>query len=499
MPTDPHPRASTPDDEGALWPLLGAVRRRLWLVVALAAVAVAVAAATVSQRTAVYRAEAQILVTPFPTGDAGLAGVRLLRESNDGERDLQTATALLTSTRAAADAARAVGRGTTAAQVERDVALQPVGGSSIVAVAATASDPRLAADLANAYARAAIAGRSAEVRAQAQVALQAVAGRTGDEAEATRQGLQTLREQGDPTVAVSQAAAVPTAPEGPSAPLVLAAAALVGLVLGTIGAVLLERGDRRVRDRAELLGRVPVPVLAGVPGPPRGGARIDTDPASREAFRTLQIQLDLRGEADDGRVLLVTSASAGDGKTSTVLNLAFALVGAGHRVIVVDFDLRAPRLSAALGLPPAPEVIGALTGGAGVAEVMRPAPLLAPLRVVPVAAAAGDAALLPTLSRRMVDLLEEARGLADYVLVDTAPLGEVGDALPLLEHADDVLLVGRPGATDRRALDTMAGLLERAGATATGWVVAGVEAPASRYHDAVEVPARRRRRRPVRA
>ncbi|MGX6450041.1 CpsD/CapB family tyrosine-protein kinase, partial [Patulibacter sp. S7RM1-6] len=248
---------------------------------------------------------------------------------------------------------------------------------------------------------------------------------------------------------------------------------------------------------AELLRRIPVPVLAGVPAPGRGAARIDTAPATREAFRTLQIQLDLRGGDDGaGRTLLVTSASAGDGKTTTVLNLAFALVGAGHRVIVIDFDLRAPRVGAALGLDPQPTALGSLTGGAGIADVMRPAPLLPPLRVVSLAGGSGDAALLPALSRRMEELLDEARTLADHVIVDTAPLGEVGDALPLLEHVDDVLLVGRPGATDRGALDAMAGLLERAGTTPAGWVVTGVEAPASRYHDVGE-PSRRRR--PARA
>jgi capsular exopolysaccharide synthesis family protein len=489
MPTDRSRSAA--GDDGAIWPLLAAIRRRWWLLFVLAIVSVGVAALALSQRTPTYQAEAQILVVPFPAGDANITGIKILRETNDGARDLQTATALLTSARTDEAAAAAVGRGMTAAEVSQNVALEPVGGSNIIAVRATSSDARQAARLANAYANAAIGERDATVKEQARIAMKAIDGQQGEEFAATRQQLRSLRDQGDPTVSVSQGAGVPTAAEGPSDPVVLFAALIAGLVLGTIGALLLERGDRRVRDRAELLAALPVPVLTGVPSP-RGHKGIDMPPPVREAFRTLQIQLDL-GEHPGCRRILVTSASSGDGKTTTVLNLAFALISAGHRVLVVDFDLREPDLGPQLGLDDPTAVVTTLTTGQGLSQIMRSAPRLPPLRVVQASSGPGDVALLPTLTRRMTEVLEEAATMADYVLIDTAPIGEVGDALPLMPYVDDVLLVGRPGSTDRRSLDVMAGLFERADITPTGWVVTGVESTSSRYHEPGDASGRRRR------
>jgi Mrp family chromosome partitioning ATPase/capsular polysaccharide biosynthesis protein len=489
--TNDRSRGDTGDD-GALWPVLAALRKRWWLVVVLVAVAVAVAFLGLAQRTPKYEAQAQILVTPYQEGESSISGIRILRGTGDGARDLQTATALLTSPKTAAAVASSVGGGLTASAVDADVTLEPIGGSDIVAVNATSTDPRTAARIADAYAEAAIAARNAEIKEQARIAIKALDGQDDATLDALRQQLRVFRDQGDPAFTISQTAEVPTAASGPSKPVVVAAAILAGLVLAAIGALLLERGDRRVRDRAGLLARIPVPVLTGVPSP-RGHKGIDMPPPVREAFRTLQIQLDLR-RTDGCRRILVTSASSGDGKTTTVLNLAFALISAGHRVIVVDFDLREPDLGRQLGLEDAPGVVTTLTTGEPLTSIMRAAPRLPPLRVVQVSSGPGDIALLPTLTRRMESILQEAGAVADYVLIDTAPLGEVGDALPLVGHVDDVLVVGRPGSTDRRSLEVMAGLFERAGVTPAGWVVTGVESTTSRYHDEAE-PSRRQRRR----
>ncbi|MBF6619484.1 MAG: hypothetical protein ITG02_04570 [Patulibacter sp.] len=466
-------------DDGAGSPLLMAIAKRWWLLLVLALVAGGIAAVGVANRTPSYEATAQILVTPVPQSDPSLSGVRVLRGSSDGARDLQTAAALLRTSVNDAETARRIGGGTTAEDVQSSVALEPLGGSNVINVTATATDPERAAALANAYVAAALGTRNAEVRAQARTALRALGNQ--DDVASARQQLRTLRDQGDPTVSVAQRASAPTGPSGPANWMIILAAIVAGLVLGVLGAVLLERVDRRVRDRGELLRRIPVPVLTGVPAF-RGHAGIDMPEPVREAFRTLQIQLDLQ-DRDGCRRMLVTSPSSGDGKTTTVLNLAFALVGAGQRVIVVDFDLRRPELGRQLGLDGLDGMATSLAAGAPLTSIMRSAPRLAPLRLVQVATGAGDVALLPQLVQRMEAVLREAGELADYVLIDTAPLGEVGDALPLVEYVDDVLLVGRPGSTDRRSLDAMAGLFERAGIQPLGWVVANVDASASNYHE----------------
>jgi Mrp family chromosome partitioning ATPase/capsular polysaccharide biosynthesis protein len=442
----------------------------------------AAAGVVASSRAPSYTAQAQILAKPFSGDDSTLFGVRLLQNSGDPTRDVETAITLLTSPATEATTARRLGGGTTQREVHEHVSLSAIGGGNVIGVEGEAGDPAAAVRLADTYARAAIDARDAEVAQEARTAIAQIDGRDEPQLVAPRQQLRSLRDQGDPTLLFSQPAAIPEGPDGPADWLVVLAAMVAGGLLAVVGVLLLERVDRRVRDRAGLLRRVPVPVLTGVPSP-RGRRGIDMPPAVREAFRTLQIQLDLRPTSTCRRIL-VTSASAGDGKTTTVLNLAFALVSAGHRVIVVDFDLRKPDVAHQLGVERPTGVATTIATGQPLAEIMRSAPRLPPLRVVQVSSGPGDVALLPTLARRMETVLAEAADVADYVLLDTSPLGEVSDALPLIEHVDDVLVAGRPGSTDGRALDAMGGLFDRAGVVPTGWVVMGADAMASAYYDA---------------
>ena len=94
------------------------------------------------------------------------------------------------------------------------------------------------------------------------------------------------------------------------------------------------------------------------------------------------------------------------------------------------------------------------------------------LRILP-ADGEHEVLLLDSLSRRLPEILDEARSLADYVVVDTPPLGEVSDALRLVDLVDDVLIVARPGNTNRANLELMRNLMARTGRTPTGLIVIG--------------------------
>ncbi len=480
------------NDIGPIAALLSAMRRRWWVVAALVLATVGAALLGLSLRSPSYTSTAQILVTPFPQqSDSTLASIRIVRDSGDGARNLLTATALLRSSQNATVTARRLDDGRTADDVADAVVVEAAGGSDLIAVGASAADPERAAALANAYARAALDVRDRDVREQAELALTAIADRDEASLEVPREQLRTLRDQGDPTLSLAQPATADVPADGPGSGMVLIASFVLGVILGGVGALLLDRGDRRVRSRDELLAEIPVPMLVGVPEA-RGAGGIDVPPAVREAFRTLQLQLEMQRAPLECRRVLVTSPSSGDGKTTAVLNLAFALVSAGQRVVVIDFDLRRPSVARSVGLT-AIEPLAALVGvPVTLGNVMRSAPRLAPLRVVQIAGGSDDVMLLPQLAVRMHALLEEARSVADYVLIDTSPLGEVSDALAIIDAVDDVLLVGRPRNTDRRALDTLAGLLDRTDVRPLGWVITGVQPATSAYY---ETGARRGSRR----
>jgi Mrp family chromosome partitioning ATPase len=77
------------------------------------------------------------------------------------------------------------------------------------------------------------------------------------------------------------------------------------------------------------------------------------------------------------------------------------------------------------------------------------------------------------VARKLPEILAQARGLADYVVLDTAPLGEVSDALAMTDDVDEIVLVGRPGHTNRASFDHVHDLLERSGNTPFGIIIAG--------------------------
>jgi len=86
----------------------------------------------------------------------------------------------------------------------------------------------------------------------------------------------------------------------------------------------------------------------------------------------------------------------------------------------------------------------------------------------------GDVVLLEALSRRLPELLKQAKELADYVILDTAPLGEVSDALRLADEVDDLIIVSRPGHTMRANFEIMRDLLEQTGHEPLGYLLLGV-------------------------
>ena len=503
----PSPPAAT-RQEGALAQYLRAIRAHPFVIAAITLLTIAAAVAWVTRKEPVYEATAEVLVTPMPADSNALFGIQLLRESNDPTRTLQTAASLVETTRAAELTARRMGDGYTRASVQDAVAVEPQGQSNILAVTAEANDAGDAAKLANTFVESSLEARRETLRKQIATVTSALeadipqtdaaaAAPEGTAAAETRAELAQLRRianGGDPTLSLAQRAIEPTSATGPPAALVIIIAAIAGLALSAGAALLMETGNRRVRDVEELLSIYPLPVLARIPKLSRGegGGALALPPAAREAYRTLQVQLDQDGTKP--RVIMLTSANSQDGKTNAAVHLGLALVAAGSRVILIDFDLRKPDIARLMRLPESGGLVSLLSGRHRLEDVLVPAPQLPPLRVAPAGTGEGDALLLSALTRRLGDILGEARELADYVILDTAPLGEVSDALRLVPHVDDVILVARPNNTQRQDLEAMRDLLARAGVDATGLIVVGATGSrTSRYHT-YGTPTRPKRR-----
>lgn len=471
------PPAAFPRQEGALAPYLKAIRahRVVVILVTLAAIGAAVAWQVV--RSPSYQATAEILLTPVPQDDTTFLGLQILRESNDPTRTAQTAASLIHSPQAAVLTATRMGGRYDRLRVEETVKVEPKGQSNILAVVATAHGAGEAARLANTYATSALAARRRVLTTQINQAVTRLrASPSSDDRDRARQ-LQALQGGQDPTLSISQSATPPEGPTGAPRWAIVLLAAIAGFTVASGAALLLEQINRRVRDLEELIELYPLPILGRVPEVQSRQRRamlhdpLAVPPSVREVYRTLQVQLEQRSVG--GRVIMVTSATTGDGKTMSSVNLAQALVATGQTVMLMDFDLRKPDVSGRLGVPGADGILSLASDERDLADIVVRAPQLPALRVAAAGASEASVPMLPILFRRLPAIMEEARLLAHYVVIDTAPLGEVSDALQLLPFVDDVVVVARTGNTSRTNFELMRDLLERSDHRPAGMLVIG--------------------------
>ena len=181
--------------------------------------------------------------------------------------------------------------------------------------------------------------------------------------EPTKMGVQTIRP-----------ASVPLAPISPNVPFNLALGAALGLLVGVAGAFVRNARDTSVRSAERLRELTGVPVLSEIAldrdarlHPLTLGAPPDS--ATVEAFRRLRTNLQFLDRPH--RLVVVTSALAGEGSTTTACNLALALADAGYRVLLVDLNLRRPRVGRYMELQPGPGVANVLAGRAPMQHAVR--------------------------------------------------------------------------------------------------------------------------------
>ena len=191
--------------------------------------------------------------------------------------------------------------------------------------------------------------------------------------------------------------------------------------------------------------------------------------AASESFRSLRTSIRFLHLGRSARVLQVTSPSAGEGKTSTLANLAVTMAGTGQRVCVVCCDLRRPRLHEFFGKDRSVGFSSVITG-TPLVEALQPVEAVPGLYLL----AAGPTPPNPAellASDPVNQIFADLKATFDLVLVDSPPLLPVTDAAVLSWHADVVLMVVSAGRTTRRALSRAAEVLEQVKAPVAGLVV----------------------------
>jgi Mrp family chromosome partitioning ATPase/capsular polysaccharide biosynthesis protein len=496
---------------------LHTLRERLPLIVAVTLATTIVAALYLVVAEDRYSAEADLLVAPAAQDDTALTGLPVIHESSDPTRDVETASQLVESRDVAVRVKRRFSLDESVGELLDAVSAEPVAQSNIVSVRAEAASPTLARDLANGFATEAVAERSQELRREIDRVLPrlreqiaAADAQDQDTQELTTQvvRLESLRQTGDPTLRLETRANVPASPFAPRPALTLAAGFLAGLILGVGGAFAMNALDPRLRREEQLRELYSLPILARVPkekrartfslgerrwgfGPTEKHRRAlppgELSPTTLESFRTLRTMLTARRGGESGsRSILVTGPSPYDGKTTTAINLASSLALAGNQVILVEADFRRPTVGEALGLQ-APIGIGdVLLGNEEIESALVPAPPFDYNLSVLLVDRANDW-LAEVLSLPAAEaLLDEAKRLADYVVLDSPPLTKVIDAMPLARQADDVVLVVRLGSSRLAQLARLGDLLDQNGIRPAGFVVVGGAAPEEQDYRSVQ-------------
>ena len=263
---------------------------------------------------------------------------------------------------------------------------------------------------------------------------------------------------------------------------------LIGLLLG-VGLVVVREGlNTRVRDPEEVESILGLPMIGRVPRPSRrhgangGLAMLDSpDAPETESYRMIATNLGFVNLDRGARSIMVTSAADGEGKSTTVANLAIAMARAGSRVALIDFDLKRPSLDALFDLDAAQFGVG-VTGVALGQISLDDALIRIPVSDVD---PAGSLDVLLTgqvppdsaqfiASQRVTDLISRLSDRYDVVLIDAAPMVQASDAVALAGKVDAVIAVAGLSHVRRGTLEELRRILDSTPVATLGFVLTGV-------------------------
>jgi polysaccharide biosynthesis transport protein len=315
--------------------------------------------------------------------------------------------------------------------------------------------------------------------------------------------LQTQRES---NVRVVDRALVPGAPFRPSLRRNLTLGLAMGLLLGIGGVLAVDFLDRTLKTPEQierylgvpLLGVIPdvsvagaygyrsapaytTPVKAGISRREAAAEAVDIEllphqrprMATSEAYRAVRTAL-LMSSADRLRLITVTSATASEGKTATSCNLAVVLSQLGKRVLLIDGDLRKPRLHKIFKLSNRQGgLVSYLTGHARFDEILQTFEGLNGLTIIPSGPIPPNPSELLSSERMTTFLQEEVLAHFDYVVIDTPPVLAVTDAILVGAQTDGVVLCLRSGQVPREDARTCYRRMRQAGVRVLGAVLNG--------------------------
>lgn len=501
------------------------IRERWWVILLVTVILVGVTAGLTFRQTPRYQTSAEV-IHQTAGWESTLLGVSSYYYY---QQRIPVDARLMASPELAAKVKERTGSARSAAELLGMISVEPLSETESIRVRAVSTDPAEAAAVANGFADTFVATRADDMKqalADARESLeeQLAAVPIAELGEAEGLSLQNRLRQldlvedlamGDYKLLVP--AAVPGAPYTPQPIRDMVLALAIGLVGGVALAFVLEQLDKRIRDEESMERVFHLPVLASIPlvsakaarrrsktpvpeteaegkkgaKPTREAIGIGFQHGHRvllEPYMMLRSNLQYFSVDRDMRMLMITSTLPKQGKTTVTVNLGLALALAGHRVLLMECDLRRPMLHEYLGLSNDVGLSNVLAGTVSFSRALQPVKVadyvsrssrrgaqVETARRHLYALCSGPIPPNPSelvASKRMEEvLLQAARSQADYILIDTPPVLMVADALAITPQVDGVLIAARLRQTKRDEAAHLRNLLERSGAHVLGLVV----------------------------
>jgi len=426
------------------------VLRARWIVIVATTVVGALLALGISLLTTpTYQAKIQFYVT-VAAGDSAAAAYQ---GSLGAQQRVQSYAALVNSTDIAQDVIDVAGVELDAQDVVRMTQATADAKTVLLDVAVTDSDPQRALNIAQGF---------------GQVLPNAIS-----ELETPDGGGPALAK-----LTIVNPPALPATPVAPKTQQNIVIGLILGLLVGIGSALLINALDRRVKTKEQLEEIADRPVVGAIPFRQKedreeGAAHIvpfrEGHSPAAESFRRLRTNLQFLNVDRPPRVFVVSSSVATEGKSETAVNLSLALAEAGNSVLLIEADLRRPRVVNYMSMPDKVGLTNILSGQAVFEDVVQETrydgvDLLAcgPLPPNPSELLASD------MARGLLDSLREKY---DYVIIDSPPLLPVTDGALLAREADGALLVVRSQRTTRDQVEQAVSNLQQADANLLGVVM----------------------------
>ena len=274
-------------------------------------------------------------------------------------------------------------------------------------------------------------------------------------------------------VIILNKAELPTAPSSPRVALNMAIGVLLGLIVGVGLAFFIEYLDTSVKTMDDVETMLGVPVLAIVPKNIKLLHKQPTDVPDAEAYRILRTNIEFNRKSADANTISMVSGGPGEGKSTTLCNLAFTCAQGGYSVLIVDADLRRPTQHKLFEVNNSIGLTNYLTTNIALEDVIISTPV-ENLSLMPSGILPADAVGILN-SQRMSDMIAELKTRYDIIFFDSPPILGVSDGAVLASEVDQSIIIVQHRRFPRAMLLRVKQAIQNVGGTVLGVVLNNVD------------------------